>query len=304
MKKIIITGATGLIGRNLADQLIARGDEVIIFTLNPEIAMKKIPNAKKFIKWDYEQLSNWINELNEVDTIIHLAGINLSSKRFNDKFKKLAYASRIVSTRNLVEAIKSVEQKPKVFVCASGTGIYGERYNEVLDETSSLGDDFLANLCKDWEKEAARVEQFGVRRVSLRTSPVLINGEGALKKMLWPYKFFIGGPLSTGNQWFPWIHIDDIVGIYLHAIETENLSGAVNAASPCILRMKEFAKTLGKVLKRPSIFPVPKFVMKIAAGEVAEYAVMSQRVSVDKILNSGYKFKFENVEDALRDLLK
>jgi hypothetical protein len=304
MKKNIITGATGSIGKKLVQELVARGDEVIVFTRNPENARKKIANASKYVKWEYERLTDWMNELNGVDAVVHLASANLSSKRWNGKFKKEAYDSRIISTRNLVEAIKQVERKPKSFICSSAVGYYGERFDEILDEESSPGKDFLANLCKDWENEAAKVEHYGIRRVSLRTSPALIKGEGALKKMLWPYKLFIGGPLSTGKQWFPWIHIDDIVGIYLHAIDDEKLNGSVNAASPGMVRMKEFAKTLGKVLKRPSIFPVPKFIMKIVAGEVAEYAIMSQRTSVDKILDSGYKFKFEKLEKAFRDLFK
>ena len=304
MKKIIITGATGSIGRRLVQELTARGDNVIVFTRNPETAKKKIVNASKYVKWEYERLTDWMHESNDVDLVVHLASANLSSKRWNEKFKKEAYDSRIISTRNLVEAIKQVEHKPKSLICSSAVGYYGERFDEILDEESSPGNDFLADLCKDWENEASKVEQYGVRRVSLRTSPALSKDEGALKKMLWPYKLFIGGPLSKGKQWFPWIHIDDIVGIYLRAIDNEKVSGAINGASPGIVTMKEFAKTLGNVLNRPSAFPAPKSIMKIVAGEVAEYVVMSQRTTVEKILNAGYKFKFENLEAALRDLLK
>ncbi len=246
----------------------------------------------------------WMYELNGVDAVVHLAGANLGAKRWNDEYKKLAYDSRIISTRNLVEAIKKVERKPKSFICSSAVGIYGSRYDEVLDENSSLGNDFMSDICKDWEKEAEKVEQYGVRRVSIRTGLVMQKDEGVLKKMLLPFKLFIGGPLGSGRQWFPWIHIDDIVGIYLHAIDNENISGAVNGASTGIVTMKEFAKTLGKVLRRPSLFPVPKIAMKIVAGEVAEYAVMSQRTSAEKIIESGYQFKFEELERALRDLLK
>ena len=138
-----------------------------------------------------------------------------------------------------------VEQKPKVFITSSAVGYYSNRYDEVLDENSSAGNDYLANLCKDWEKEAQKVEQYGVRRVSLRTGLVLMKDDGVLKQLILPFKLFIGGPLGNGKQWFPWIHIDDIIGIYLHAIDNENLSGAVNVASPGIVRMKEFAKTFG-----------------------------------------------------------
>jgi len=304
MKKIIITGATGSIGRRLVQELTARGDNVIVFTRNPETAKKKIVNASKYVKWNYERLDDWMIELNSADAVVHLAGANLGAKRWNEDYKKIAYDSRIISTRNLVEAIRQSERKPKTFICSSAVGIYGNRYDEVLDESSSVGDDFMASICKDWEKEAEKIEHFGIRRVSIRTGLVMQKDEGVLKKMLLPFKLFIGGPLGTGRQWFPWIHIDDIVDIYLHAIDNENVSGAINGASSKIVTMKDFAKTLGKVLRRPSLFPVPKLAMKIVAGEVAEYAVMSQRISVDKILNAGYKFKFENLEAALRDLLK
>ena len=304
MKKIIITGATGSIGRRLVQELAARGDEVIIFTRNTENARKKITNANKYVKWEYESLNAWRHEMHGTDIVVHLAGANLGAKRWNAEYKKLAYESRIISTRNLVEAIKSVEQKPEAFMCSSAVGIYGNRYDEVLDESSSLGDDFMSRICKDWENEAQKVEQYGVRRVSIRTGLVMQKDEGVLKKILLPFNLFIGGPLGNGRQWFPWIHIDDIVGVYLHAIDNENVSGAINGASPGIVTMKDFAKTLGKVLRRLSLFPVPKIAMKIVAGEVAEYAVMSQRISVDKILNAGYKFKFENLETSLRELLK
>lgn len=303
MKKIIITGATGSIGRRLVQKLTAKGDEVTVFTRNPENSQKKIPIAAKHVKWEYERLNEWMNELNGIDAVVHLAGANLGAKRWNEEYKKLAYESRVVSMRNIVKAISQVESKPKVLISASAVGIYGNRYDELLNEKSFLGNDFLANLCRDWENEAQPVEQFGVRRVSIRTGLVLTKDEGVLKQLYLPFKLFIGGPLAGGKQWFPWIHIDDIVGIYLHAINNESVKGAVNAASPGIVRMKEFAKIFGKILNRPSVFPIPKFVMKIVAGEVADYAIMSQRVSVDKIISAGYKFKFENLEDTLRDLV-
>jgi uncharacterized protein (TIGR01777 family) len=303
MRKIIITGATGSIGRRLLQKLTARGDEVIVFTRNPQKAKNKIANVTMYVKWDFERLNDWMNELNGVDVVVHLAGTNLGAKRWNEEYKKLAYESRIISTRNLVEAIKSVEQKPKAFICSSAVGIYGDRYDEVLDETSQLGNDFLANLCNDWEKEAQKVEQFGVRRVSVRTGLVLNKDEGVLKQMLLPFRLFIGGSLGKGRQWFPWIHVDDIVGIYLHSIDNPNVTGAINGTSPGIMTMNEFAKALGKVLKRPSVFPIPKFAIKLVAGELGEYAVMSQRTSVDKILRTGYEFKFNNLENSLKNII-
>lgn len=303
MKKIIITGATGSIGQNLVRELSARGDEVTVFTRNPENVAKKIANANKYVKWDYQKLEEWREHINGIDVIIHLAGANLGAQRWNEEYKKLAYESRVLSTRNLVEAIKQVNLKPEIFICSSATGFYGNRYDEVLDENSSPGNDFLATLCNDWEKEARKVEQYGVRRVSIRTGLVLMKDEGVLKQMLLPFQLFIGGPLGNGRQWFPWIHIDDIVGIYLRAIDNENISGTINGTSPGIVTMKQFAKTLGKFLGRPSLFPVPKFALKIAVGELGDYAVMSQRTSVEKIIKAGYNFKFDRLENALYSLL-
>ena len=304
VKNIVITGATGSIGRRLVKELSAKGNELVVFTRVIKEAEDKFSNATSFVKWDYNKPAEWQQHINSADAVVQLAGANLSGRRWNSAYKKLAYDSRIISTRNLIEAIKSVEHKPKVFICANAVGIYGNRYDEVLDETSLLGDDFLAHLCRDWEEEAAKVEEIGVRRVSIRTGLALAKDEGLLKQLYLPFKLFVGGPLAGGKQWFPWIHIDDIVGIYLHAIDNESVQGSINAVSPGIVRMKEFAKTFGKVLHRPSIFPIPKFAMKIVAGEVAEYAVMSQRTSVKKIIDAGHKFKFKNLEIALSDLLK
>jgi hypothetical protein len=304
MKKILITGATGSIGRNLVRKLSNRGNEITVFTRNPIDAEKKLPTANKFIKWDYENIDSWSNELNGKDVVIHLAGANLAAKRWNKEYKKLAYDSRIISTKNLVGAIKSAELKPKAFICSSAVGYYGDRGDDILGEGEPPANNYLAKLCADWEKEAENAEDLDVRRVSVRTGLVLNKNEGLLKQLLPSFKFFMGGYLGSGKQWFPWIHIDDIVGIYLQAIDNEKLSGAVNAASPGIVTNKEFSKTLGKVLNRPALFPIPKIALRIVSGELGNYIADSQRVSMDKILKSGYNFKFENLEEALRDLLE
>jgi uncharacterized protein (TIGR01777 family) len=315
MKKIIVTGATGSIGSRLCPLLIEKGNEVTIFTRSTEFAKRIIPNAFNYIEWNYESglddpsslklsRTGWMNELSGKDAVIHLAGANLGAKRWNEKYKKIAYDSRVISTRNLVEAIKSAEQKPKVFICSSAVGIYGNRNDEALDESSLPADNYLANLCKDWEAEAAKVEEFGIRKVSIRTGLVLDKDEGLLKQMLPAFKLFAGGYLGNGKQWFPWIHINDIVEIYLHAIGSETLAGAINSASPGIVRMKEFATELGKVLHRPALFPIPKIAVKILKGELGNFVTDSQKVIPNKLLQSGYNFKFENLEDALRDVLK
>lgn len=303
MKKIVITGATGLIGKKLSQKLSEDGHQIIVFSRDASSAKNILQKEFTYIDWDYRKNDNWIESISSADAIIHLAGINLFSKRWNKKFKEEILASRKETTKALVDAIKLSERKPEVFVSASGVGYYGDCGDELLDENSPAGNDFLAEVCKVWESEAAEVESAGVRRVSVRTGIVLSQEDGALKKMLLPFKLFIGGPLGNGKQWFPWIHIDDIVGIYCHALENQNLNGPVNAASPNICTMKEFARTLGKVLHRPALFPVPEFALKIAIGEAGKVVLMSQRVDVKKTLDSGYRFRFEKLEEALRNLL-
>ena len=307
INKIIITGATGLIGKSICKTLLQQGKEITIFTRNPDRANKEVAGATNYVKWDYNNPDEWKEYLNMNDAVIHLAGANLGAKRWNESYKKIAYDSRVISTQNLVEAISAVDEKPKVFICASAVGFYGDRGDDYLSENEGPADNYLAKLCADWEKEAEKVENFGVRRVSVRTGLVLSEGEGLLKQMVPAFKLFLGGYLSNGMQWFPWIHIDDITEIYLHALDNESsgggLRGDVNAASPGIVRMKEFANTLGKVLHRPSLFPIPKFTVKLLKGELGDYVMDSQKVAVNKLLQGGYKFKFENLEDALRDLL-
>lgn len=303
-KRIIITGATGLIGKKLANALIDRGDEVIIFTRNREIAKSIFPNAMECVEWNYQHPEQWKSKLENADAVIHLAGINLFAKRWNDEFKKSVLKSRQLSTKNLVDTIKSCNNKPEVFISASGIGYYGDCGESILTEESSAGNDFLADVCKVWESEARKIEQLGVRSVQIRTGLVLSAEDGALKQMLPAFKLFIGGPLGSGKQWASWLHIDDIVGIYIHSIDFKELGGAVNAASPIPVKMKQFAKTLGQVLNRPSLFPVPKFILRIAVGEAAEVVTASQRIDIKKLLKSGYNFKFTILDEAFKDLLK
>lgn len=304
MKRIVITGATGLIGKKLVKTLIERGDEVIVFSRNAKKAKSIFPKVRECVEWNYQHPEQWKSKLENTDAVIHLAGINLFSKRWNDEFKRTVLESREVSTKNLVDAIKSCTNKPEVFVSASGIGYYGDCWETILNENSPKGNDFLADVCEVWEDESENVEVSGVRSVQVRTGLVLSTEDGALKQMLPAFKLFVGGPLGNGKQWSSWLHIDDIVGIYLHAIDNKNLSGAVNAASPNPVRMKEFASTLGKVLKRPSLFPVPIFILRLVVGEAAEVVTASQRVDPEKLLNTGYQFKFNNLEAALLDLLK
>lgn len=302
-KKILITGATGLIGKRLSKALMDRGDEITVFSRNTNTAKRKLPFLNNFVEWNYQKPEEWKSHLDGKDAIVHLAGVNLFSKRWNEDFKKKIIESRKISTRNLVTTFTDCKHKPGVFISASGVGFYGDGKETILNEEAQKGNDFLADVCNMWEVESRKAGDYDIRNVQIRTGIVLSTEDGALKEMLLPFKLFVGGPLGSGKQWFPWLHIDDVVRIYIHAIDNKNLSGAVNAASPNIVRMKEFAKTLGKVMKRPALFPVPEFALRIVVGEAAGTVVSGQRINIEKLIKSGYKFKFENLEEALRDLL-
>ncbi|MCX6169835.1 MAG: TIGR01777 family oxidoreductase [Ignavibacteriales bacterium] len=302
MKKVLLTGATGLIGKSIAAKLIQRGDEVTIFTRSVNKAKTIIPIAAEYVAWNLER-DDWQVKLEGKDAVIHLAGESVMAKRWNNEHKKNIYNSRIDSTRILIEAIGKTVDKPKVFISASAIGYYGNS-DEPVTEKSNPGKDFLANVVRDWEKETEEVERLRVRKVNIRIGIVLDKHEGALARMITPYKFFIGGPLGSGRQWFPWIHINDVAGIFLFALDNENVRGVLNAVSPNPLRMNEFCKTLGGVMHRPSLFKVPAFVLKIIFGEAAEVLLGGAKVIPKRTIELGYIFNFVKAEDALKNLLK
>ena len=302
-KKIIITGATGLVGKNISSELIKKREEVIVFTRNVEAGKNKVPNASMYLKWNYDKPEEWKEHINNSKAIIHLAGANLASKRWSKKYKKIITESRIKSTQNLIKAVSEAKNKPEVFICSSAVGYYGNSGDTLLTEDSAPGNDFLANLCIQWEKAAEEIETFGIRRVSIRSGLVLSKEEGILKKFLLPYNLYVGGKLGNGNQWFPWIHINDLVNIYLFSLYNK-IDGAINAVSTNPLRMKEFAFELGKTLNKPSFFKVPEFLLKVVLGEQAKAALSSLRVIPQKLNNQDFKFQFENISLCLKNLLK
>lgn len=302
-KKIIVTGATGFIGRNLVPLLKNNDYEVIIFSRTAGEAKGHIPGADSYIKFDYNSPGEWKDSINTADVIIHLAGANIAAKRWSPEYKKVIYDSRILSTRALVEAVKESAHKPELFICASASGYYGDRGHESLKEDMPPGNDFLANLCVDWENEAAKIEELGVRRVSLRSGIVLSKDGGALKRMLKLYNIYLGGPLGNGKQYFPWIHIQDYLNIFLFCIENKQISGPVNAAAPETVSMFKFADTLGLVVEKPSLYNVPKVFLKVFLGEIADSLVASQRLIPKKLKDSGFEFRHPSLDLALRKLL-
>lgn len=302
-KRIVITGATGLIGLELCQKIHGSGDEITVFTRDIKKGKEVLPYLNNFVEWDYNKPEIWKNELNGKDAIIHLAGANIFGNRWTESYKRVIMDSRTIATKNLIDSMEKIENKPKIFISSSAVGFYGDKGDEVITEETSSGKDFLSLVCKSWEYEAMQTEKYDLRRVIIRTGIVLSEKDGALKKMLVPFKWFTGGSIGKGNQWFPWIHIEDIISVYLFALNNE-VTGVLNGTSPNPVTMKEFVKTLGKVIHRPSFFIVPEFVLKMAVGEGAQSILSSLRVIPQRLINSAFKFKYEYLEQALTSLLK
>src|ERR1035437_10545661 len=301
-RKIAITGATGLIGRELCRKLHEEGDEVTVFTRGIKKGKELFPYLTDFVELDYNKPELWKNELNGKDTVVHFAGANIFGERWTNSYKKTIMNSRKSATKILVDSIGELKNKPKTFISSAAVGYYGDKGDDIITEESPSGTDFLFMFCRSWEYEARQVEKFDVRRVSIRTGIVLSSDEGALKKMILPFKLFAGGSIGKGNQWFPWIHIEDIIGAYLFALNNEFM-GVLNGTSPNPVTMREFAKTLGKVLHRPSFFTVPEFMLKLAVGEGAQSILSSLRVIPQELIKNSFQFKYKYLEPALTSLL-
>ncbi|MEI7811494.1 MAG: TIGR01777 family oxidoreductase [Ignavibacteria bacterium] len=302
-KKIVVTGATGLIGRHILKILFERKDEVIIFSRSPVLAKREIPGATHYIPWQSGPEGLWQNYLNDADAVIHLAGEPVMGKRWSAKYKYLIMNSRKESTNLLVKAIAQVSQKPKVLVSASAIGYYGSDAGGEYTEESPAGNDFLADVCQIWENEATMVEPLGIRHAGIRTGIVLSQKGGALEKMKLPYSFFMGGTPGSGSQGFPWIHIDDIVKIFLRAADDESFTGAYNAVAPVKTTMKDFSHALGRVLGRPAWLNIPEFVVRLLAGEGATAILNTPFIIPKRLCESDFSFNFSNPETALRNIL-
>lgn len=290
--KLVIGGANGLIGSALLRALRARGDEVV--------ALARRPSAAGEVRWDGRTLPASV--LDGADAAINMSGANIGARRWTDAFKKEIAESRVQSTRAFVEAMRGARRKPRVFVNASAVGVYGGGGDEEVTETTPTGSDFLAGVCKASEGEATRAEELGVRTVLLRTGIVLAREGGALKQMMPPFKAFVGGPIGTGRQWVPWIHMEDEVALVLWALDG-GVRGPLNAVAPAPVRMKDFAHSLGRALHRPAFFSVPSLVLRIGLGEMAEVLLEGQRAVPKKAVDAGFRFRFVELEPALRDLV-
>lgn len=301
--RVFFTGGSGFIGRNLITALINRGDQVTTISRHPEATKKLLGDSVKIISGDPSQSGNWQQEAGGSDAIINLCGAPILDKKWNAQRKQLLIDSRTQPTKRLVEALKQTGARAKVLISGSAMSYYGSHGDEELTESAENGDDFSAQLCRLWEDEANKAINLGVRVVNLRTSDVLGRGGGVLAKMIPPFKFFVGGPFGSGRQFISWIHIDDYINIVLKILADEEISGPINMATPKPVTNREFAKTLAGVLKRPSWLPLPGFILKLLFGEGAVLLLEGEKLMPSKMLDKGYKFKFAELEPALRDLI-
>lgn len=294
--KILISGATGLIGSALSAFLSSGG--------HTPVRLNRSNGATDGAHWDPEQGVAPPKEFEGYDAVIHLAGENVAGGRWNAARKKRIVYSRVGPTRLLCETLAKLKSPPKVLLCASAVGYYGDRGDELLTESSPPGPGFLADACRGWEDACEPARAAGIRVCNMRLGVVLAGNGGALQKMLPPFKMGVGGKFGDGKHWMAWVAIDDVIGAFHHALMTETLSGPVNIVAPRGVMNAEFTKTLGRVLSRPTIFPMPRFAARLAFGEMAdELLLASQHVVPQRLQESRYEFRFPNLEGALRHVL-
>jgi uncharacterized protein (TIGR01777 family) len=299
--RVTVTGATGRIGGTLVGALQARGDEVTVLSRHPERARESL-GAVEAVAWDPGAAPAPAAALAGRDAVVHLAGEDVA-QRWSEDAKRRIRASREVGTRHLVEGLAAADPRPRALVCASAVGWYGARGDEELAEDEPAGPDFLAGVVVAWEREADRAAELGLRVVKVRTGVVLERDGGALSKMLPAFRLGVGGPVAGGEQYMPWIHLDDIVGIYLAAIDGEDWSGPVNASAPEPVTNKAFTRALGRALHRPTLLPVPALGIKLLYGDMAEMVVNGQRAVPRRALELGYRFQHPDLDEALRSAL-
>ncbi len=300
--RVTMTGATGLIGPKLVQALLARGDEVTVLSRNAEKARTALPGVEAVGWTSPESEAAPVAALAGRDAVVHLAGEPVA-QRWSADVKRRIESSRELGTRNLVAGLRAADPRPGVLVSSSAVGYYGPHGTEALPESTPPGDDFLARVCVVWEREADAAAELGARVVHVRTGIVLAEEGGALKTMLPPFKLGVGGPVAGGDQYMPWIHLDDLVGIYLQAIDGDGWTGAVNGSAPEPVTNKAFSKALGKALGRPAVAPVPAFAIKLLYGEMSEIVTKGQRAVPERTLELGYRFVHPDLDEALRSAL-
>jgi uncharacterized protein (TIGR01777 family) len=298
--KVFLTGGTGFVGTYLSRELAGQGHEITILT------RKKDPPASpggpiRFVTGDPKQEGPWMAEVSGHDWVINLAGSSISDK-WTEETKRTLYDSRVLTTRNLVAAMAKGE-RPQLFCSTSAPGFYGPRGEEELTEASPPGQDFLGKLAQDWETEARRAQDLGIRTVITRFGIVLGKDGGMLGQLVPMFKKFLGGPVGSGEQWLSWVHQQDLVRAYLFLRDHPELSGPVNFTSPAPVRNRDFARALGRALGRPAFMPAPAFMLRLVLGEFAEVILTGQKILPAKLLAAGFEFLYPAIDQALKDLL-
>ncbi|MBW2667712.1 MAG: TIGR01777 family oxidoreductase [Deltaproteobacteria bacterium] len=298
-RAVLVTGATGLVGSRIVAALLARGDSVRVLSRYPEAAASRLDPRVSAIGWDGVRPPP--AAVDDCEGVLHLAGEPVFGGLPTAARRRRIYHSRVDSTQALVQAIGDLPptDRPCSFVCASAVGFYGDRGDERLDEDAPAGAGFLAEVCRDWEGAAFEAQSFGVRVAQLRIGIVLAREGGALPRLALPFRFGAGGRVGSGRQWVPWIHIDDLVALFLAALDDEDLRGPINAVAPEPVRNAELTRVLGRVLKRPSLLPVPGFALRAVLGELAGELLGSRRVVPARALAHGFTFAHADLEPAL-----
>lgn len=304
--KIAVTGATGFVGHRLVERLQAEGHQTIALVRNSEQAARLFPKSAfpqvEVVAYTPTESGDWQQALSGCDGVVNLAGEPIAEKRWTTEQKQLILNSRKLGTQKVVEAIAQANPKPQVLVSASAIGYYGTSETATFDEQSAAGNDFLAQVCQNWEAEAQKVKEVGVRLVILRIGIVLGKG-GAIAKMITPFKLFAGGPIGTGTQWFSWIHREDLVNLILQALTQPSMEGPYNATAPHPVRMTELSNTLGDVMHRPSWLPVPAFALEALLGDGAKVVLEGQQVLPKRTQETGFQYQYPTVKPALEQVV-
>ena len=303
--RILVSGARGLVGSALVPLLSASGHRAVRLVRTESADAQTSVQDDAAVVWDPQAGDGRPDAFEGFDAVIHLAGENIASGRWTEGLKRRIRDSRVVGTRRLCEILAQCAQPPKAFLCASAIGYYGDRGDEVLTEQSTPGTGFLADVCRDWEAAVEPLAAAGPRIVRLRTGVVLSPDGGALKKMLLPFRLGLGGVIGDGTQYLSWIALDDVTGAIRHALETDSVSGPVNVVSPEPVTNRDYTHTLGKVVARPTVLPLPAFAARLALGEAADALLLaSTRVEPARLTQTGYTFRYPMLEGALRHLLE
>lgn len=298
--KMVLAGGTGFIGRHLCRTMLDEGHSLIVLSRHPERKPSPPNSRTRTVKWEGREDGSWADSCEGAEVVMNLSGAPIADKRWTPARKRELVNSRVFTTRSLLASIAKWKTKPHTFITASGVGFYGDRGFENLNEASPSGKGFLAELCQSWEAAAKEGEALGMRVLSVRFGMVLGLDGGALPKMMVPFRFFLGGPIAPGSQFVSWIHVTDLSRLILWLINNQSMSGPINGVAPDPVSMREFCRILGKAMNRPSYFPVPEFVLRMALGELAGMLTTGQRVYPERALEGGFAFSYPTLPDALQ----